>query len=72
MLKSMAEFIPTPNRFRIADDKIAVLFDADDARVHEIPSSLPVVIADQQDTAYLAVVLKSRARIMACIPKCPI
>ncbi len=39
--------IPAPESFHITDDKIAVLFDADDARVHEIPSSLPAVIADQ-------------------------
>ena len=39
--------ISTPESFRITDDKFAVLFDADDARVHNIPPSLPVVIADQ-------------------------
>ncbi len=39
--------IPAPNSFRIADDKLAVLFDADDARVPNIPPSLPAVIADQ-------------------------
>jgi len=39
--------IPAPESFRIANDKIAVLFNADDARVHEIPSSLPAEIADQ-------------------------
>ena len=39
--------IPAPESFHITDDKIAVLFDADDARVHEIPSSLPAVIAEQ-------------------------
>ena len=38
---------PAPDSFRIADDQIALLFDADDARVHEIPSSLPAVIAEQ-------------------------
>lgn len=39
--------IPTPERFHITDDKLAVLFNADDARVREIPSSLPAVIAEQ-------------------------
>lgn len=39
--------IPAPESFRIAKNKIAVLFDADDARVHKILSSLPAVIADQ-------------------------
>ncbi len=39
--------IPPPESFHITDDKIAVLFDADDARVREIPSSLPAVIAEQ-------------------------
>ena len=39
--------IPTPESFHITDDKIAVLFDADEARVREIPSSLPAVIAEQ-------------------------
>ena len=39
--------IPTPDSFHITDDKFAVLFDADDARVHNIPPSLPAVIADQ-------------------------
>ena len=39
--------IPAPDSFRIADDKLAMLFDADDARVHAIPSSLPAVIAEQ-------------------------
>ena len=39
--------IPAPESFHITDDKIAVLFDADDARVPEIPSSLPAVIAEQ-------------------------
>ena len=39
--------IPTPESFHITDDKIVVLFDADDARVREIPSSLPAVIAEQ-------------------------
>lgn len=47
VLNSIAEFIPAPNSFCIADDKIALLFDADDARVNEIPSSLPAVIAEQ-------------------------
>lgn len=47
VLNAMAEFIPIPNIFRIADDKIAVLFNADDTRVREIPPSLPAVIADQ-------------------------
>ncbi|MCE2434418.1 MAG: GGDEF domain-containing protein [Candidatus Latescibacteria bacterium] len=47
VLNSMAEFIPASNSFRIADDKFAVLFDADDVRVHKIPSSLPAVIAEQ-------------------------
>ena len=39
--------IPTPDSFHITDDKFAVLFDADDAHVHNIPPSLPAVIADQ-------------------------
>ena len=39
--------IPAPESFSIAKNKIAVLFDADDARVHKIPSSLPAVIAEQ-------------------------
>lgn len=39
--------IPTPESFHITDDKLAVLFDADDARVPEIPSSLPAEIAEQ-------------------------
>lgn len=39
--------IPAPKSFHITDDKVAVLFDADDARVREIPSSLPAVIAEQ-------------------------
>ncbi len=39
--------IPTPESFHITDDKIAVLFDADEARVREIPSSLPTAIADK-------------------------
>ena len=39
--------IPIPDIFRIAKNKFAVLFNADDARVHNIPPSLPVVIADQ-------------------------
>jgi len=47
VLNAMAEFIPIPDSFRIADDKIAVLFNADDTRVHQIPSSLPAVIAEQ-------------------------
>ena len=46
-LNSMADVIPALDGFRIAEDKVAVLFDADDARVHEIPSSLPAVIAEQ-------------------------
>lgn len=47
VLNAMAEFIPIPDIFRIAKNKLAVLFNADDARVHEIPSSLPTVIAEQ-------------------------
>ncbi|MYD62293.1 MAG: GGDEF domain-containing protein [Gemmatimonadetes bacterium] len=47
VLNSIAEFIPAPESFHITDDKIAVLLNADDACVHEIPSSLPAVIADQ-------------------------
>ena len=39
--------IPVPKSFHITDDKVAVLFDADDARVHKIPPSLPAVIAEQ-------------------------
>lgn len=39
--------IPTPESFHIIEDKIIVLFDADEARVCEIPSSLPAVIAEQ-------------------------
>ena len=47
VLNSIAEFIPAPESFHITDDKIAVLLNAGDACVHEIPSSLPAVIADQ-------------------------
>ena len=47
VLNSVTEFIPVPDSFRIADDKLAILFDADYARVHEIPSSLPAAIAEQ-------------------------
>ncbi len=39
--------IPAPDSFRIADDQIAVLFDADGTRVQEIPPSLPTAIAEQ-------------------------
>lgn len=39
--------IPTPESFHTIEDKIIVLFDADEARVCEIPSSLPAVIAEQ-------------------------
>ncbi len=39
--------IPAPDSFRIADDQIAVLFDADGTRVQEIPPSLPAAIAEQ-------------------------
>lgn len=38
---------PAPESFLLAEDKFAVLLDADDARVHKIPSSLPTEIADQ-------------------------
>ena len=47
VLNSIAEFIPSPESFHITDDKIAVLLNADDACVHEIPSSLPAVIVEQ-------------------------
>lgn len=39
--------IPAPDSFRIAKNKLAVLFDADGTRIQEIPPSLPAAIADK-------------------------
>ncbi len=46
-INSIANFIPGRGGVRIGDDTFAVLFDADGAGVHEIPPSLPAVIAGQ-------------------------